>query len=158
MVSAARATPSVGAGASAISATVLLVAEPFAALSAERVARALSAGLSDGERSLAIDTVVVEEPPGEVRAWWRAEVPPERLRAARALVIACARLEDRTLAASVAFEAATSARQAGVPVYAVTGANALDPFEARMLDLQTVLEAGSAQALRSAGRQLTQML
>src|SRR5215831_2720555 len=50
-----------------------------------------------------------------------------RLRAARCLVVATARLDDDTLAGSVAFEAATRARQCGVPAYAVTAHNRLDP-------------------------------
>jgi glycerate kinase len=77
-----------------------------------------------------------------------------RMRAARALVIARERLDDRTLAGSVAFEAATRARQGGVPAYAVTGHNALDPFEARIVDLQVILEAGTTRALNAAGRKL----
>jgi glycerate kinase len=77
-----------------------------------------------------------------------------RMRSARALVVAAARLEERTLAGSVTFELATRARQGGVPAYAVTGANALEPFDARILDLQLVLEAGSVRALAAAGRRL----
>ena len=44
--------------------------------------------------------------------------------------------------AASAFEIATRARQAGVPAYAVTAENELDAFDARILDLQVILEAG----------------
>jgi glycerate kinase len=81
-----------------------------------------------------------------------------RMRAARAVVIACAHLEDRTLAGSVAFEAATRARQSGVPAYAVTGRNALNPFEARIVDLQVVLEASTTRALSAAGHKLAALV
>jgi glycerate kinase len=77
-----------------------------------------------------------------------------RMRAARAVVVAAARLEERTLAGSVTFEIATRARQGGVPAYAVTGENALEPFDARILDLQLVLEAGSVRTLAAMGRKL----
>jgi glycerate kinase len=77
-----------------------------------------------------------------------------RMRAARAVVIVCADLDDRTLAGSVAFEAATRARQAGVPAYAVAGRDALDRFEARIVDLQVIFEASTPRALSIAGRKL----
>ena len=50
------------------------------------------------------------------------------------------------------FEIATRARQAGVPAYAVAGRNRLDSFDARILDLQLVIEASSERALVAAGR------
>jgi glycerate kinase len=80
------------------------------------------------------------------------------MRAARALVIACAQLDDRRLAGSIAFEAATRARQGGVPAYAVTGHNTLNPFEARILDLQIVLEASTVGAFSAAGRRLATLV
>jgi glycerate kinase len=77
-----------------------------------------------------------------------------RMRAARAVVIGARRLGERTLAGSVTFEIATRARQGGIPAYAVTGENALSPFDARILDLQLVLQAASRRALAAAGRRL----
>jgi glycerate kinase len=77
-----------------------------------------------------------------------------RMRSARALVVATERLEERTLAGSPTFELATRARQAGVPAYAVTADNALAPFDARILDLQLVIEARDARGLSAAGRNL----
>jgi len=45
-----------------------------------------------------------------------------------------------------------------VPAYAVTGENALAPFDARILDLQVIFEASSPRALAAAGRMLAQVL
>lgn len=137
-----------------ISDTVLVLAEPLGGLSAERVASALGKGLKAAEdRSLSADLLPVGEPPADPRAWWGADTQA-RMLAARAVVIATDRLGERTLAGSLAFEVATSARQGGVPAYAVTAENDLDLFDARMLDLQMVLEASSTRALTAAGRKL----
>jgi glycerate kinase len=77
---------------------------------------------------------------------------------ARAVVLAEARLAESTLTASPAFEIATRARQAGVPAYAVAEQNLLDPFDARILDLQVILEASSPTALTAAGRRLAELV
>ncbi len=77
-----------------------------------------------------------------------------RMRAARAVVVGVRRLQERALAGSVTFEIATRARQGGIPAYAVTGENALEPFDARILDLQLVLRAASRGALAAAGHRL----
>src|SRR5690349_14862265 len=98
-----------------ISDTVLVVAEPLGGLSAERVARAVGKGLRDArDRRLSADLLAVEEPPHNPRAWWSTD-GQARMLAARAVAIAAARLDERTLAGSLAFEVATAARQAGVP-------------------------------------------
>ncbi len=81
-----------------------------------------------------------------------------RMRAARAVVVGAQRLHERTLAGSTTFEIATRARQGGVPAYAVTAENALDAFDARILDLQLILEAGTAQTLVAAGRKLAGLM
>jgi glycerate kinase len=144
--------------AAVISHTVLIVAEPFAGQSAQRVAGAIERGLRAGTHTLSVDVLALEDTPRSAREWWATAEHNARLRAARAVVIAAARLDERTLAGSVAFELATSARQAGVPAYAVTGENALDLFDARMLDLQAVLQAASSRALGSAGRKLAELI
>lgn len=82
----------------------------------------------------------------------------ERMRRARAVIVGAARLEEQTLAGSPTFELATRARQAGVPAYAVTAENRLDPFDARILDLQAIFEADSPRALVAAGRKLARMV
>lgn len=145
-----------------ISETLLVLAGPFGErLDAERVGNAIAHGLTAKER-LACDICALEQDLGA-----RADGPSkpldeadfdQRMRAARALVIACAHLDDRTLAGSVAFEAATRARQSGVPAYAVTGHDALDPFEARIVDLQVILEASTLSALSAAGRKLAALV
>lgn len=81
-----------------------------------------------------------------------------RMRAARAVVIVAARLQERTLAGSVTFEIATRARQGGVPAYAVTAKNRLQAFDARILDLQAIVEATDKRALTAAGRKLAGLL
>jgi glycerate kinase len=80
------------------------------------------------------------------------------MRRARALVLAQRRLAESTLQASAAFELATRARQTGVPCYALTARNGLDAFDARMLDLQLVIEARDLAALQAAGRRLARQL
>ena len=141
-----------------ISETVLVLAGPFGErLDAERVAAAIADGVAADGR-LECDLCALDEDlGGRVDT---ASSPLEqadfdrRMRAARAVVIACAHLDDRTLAGSVAFEAATRARQSGVPAYAVTGHDALDPFEARIVDLQVILKASTPRSLNGAGRKL----
>jgi glycerate kinase len=81
-----------------------------------------------------------------------------RMRRARAVVLAEELLQESTLRGSIAFEIATRARQGGVPAYAVTGENALEPFDARILDLQVILEAGDRRALANAGRKLAGLI
>lgn len=81
-----------------------------------------------------------------------------RMLRARAVVIGAERLEEQTLAGSLTFEIATRARQSGVPAYAVTGENALDAFDARILDLQVILQARSRKALLTAGRKLAELI
>jgi glycerate 2-kinase len=142
--------------------TVLVLAGPFGErLSAGRVADTIARGLTTGGRP-ACDLCPLADDLG--RCATDASGPleevdfSERMRTSRAIVIACACLDDRTLAGSIAFEAATRARQSGVPAYAVTAHNALDPFEARILDLQVVLQAGTARALNAAARKLAALV
>jgi hypothetical protein len=145
-----------------ISDTVLVLAGPFAErLDAERAGAAIARGLAAGGWQ-ECDLCPLEEDLG-VRAHEASALLDEadfdrRMRAARALVIACAHLDDSTLGGSVAFEAATRARQSGVPAYAITGCDALDPFEARIVDLQVILQASTSRALNAAGRKLSALL
>ena len=81
-----------------------------------------------------------------------------RMQGARALILAVPSLEEETLAGSLAFEAATRARQGGVPAYAVTAVNALNAFDLRVLDLHLVIEAGSLRSLTTAGRRLAAII
>jgi glycerate kinase len=81
-----------------------------------------------------------------------------RMRAARAVVVGEGRLDLGTLAGKAPGEAATRARQAGVPCFAAVGARTLDAFGARILDLQTVIEAGDPTQLEAAGRRLATLV
>lgn len=66
------------------------------------------------------------------------------------------RLDQQTLAGKIVGEVATRARQSGVRCHAVVGGNELAPFEWRMLDLETVTEAGDPDAFAAAGRDLAE--
>jgi glycerate kinase len=137
-----------------ISQTLLIAARPFGGrLDAERVATAIAEGLLDG--GWKVDPLPLDdESESAAIALVRSPEFDARMRAARAVVIAEPRLDERTLAGTVAFEIATRARQGGVPSYAVTGENDLDSFDARILDLQTVLQARTHRSLLDAGREL----
>jgi glycerate kinase len=137
-----------------ISRTLLIAARPFGGrLDAARVAGAIAEGLRDG--GWEVDLLALDgETENAAIALVRTPEFDERMRAARAVVIAEPRLDERTLAGTVAFEIATRARQGGVPAYAVTGEDDLDSFDARILDLQTALQARSHRSLVDAGRKL----
>jgi glycerate kinase len=128
-------------------------------LSAERVASAIGRGLQEGGAADADLCPIVPEPVDahQLRELLGALDFDARMRRARAVVVAVGRLAERTLLQSPTFEIASRARQAGVPAYAVTGENALDPFDARILDLQLILEARNTRALQAAGRKLARL-
>jgi glycerate kinase len=139
--------------------TLLIASGPFEMLSAQGVAAAISRGLGSGgfptdECPLAAGA----DPQADVRALLDALNFDERMRRARAVVLAEWLLDERTLAHSPAFEIATRARQAGVPAYAVTARNALSTFDARILDLQAILEASTPRALQAAARRLAELV
>jgi hypothetical protein len=125
-------------------------------LGAQRVGEAIAAGLLEAGAAQPDICALGRSigPAGEVRELLDGLDFDTRMRAARAVVLAVGSLAEDTLAGSLAFEAATMARQAGIPCYAVTASNRLDAFDARILDLQAVLEASSMRALRMAGRRL----
>jgi glycerate kinase len=81
-----------------------------------------------------------------------------RMRAARAVVIGERLLDRGTLAGRVAGEVAIRARQAGVPCHAIVGASAIDAFDARILDLQAIVEAATVAEIEAAGERLAQLL
>jgi glycerate 2-kinase len=139
-----QARPPVG-----ISETVLVAAEAFSArLGAGAVAAALADGLRQGGR-LQTDIYELDGLGEDFDA---------RMKAARAVVIATPRLDEQTLLGSLPFEIATRARQAGVPAYAVTRENDLDLFDSRILDLQVIAQARSAQTLARAGERLAEAI
>jgi glycerate kinase len=81
-----------------------------------------------------------------------------RMRTARAVVVGEGRLDRTSLEGKVTGELATRARQAGIPCHAVVGENALELFDARILDLQEIVEAGTPDALTAAGERLAAIL
>jgi glycerate kinase len=78
------------------------------------------------------------------------------LRTASFVVTGEGHLDRQTMAGKVVGEVATRARQSGVRCHAVVGGRELDDFEARMLDLETVTQAGDAEAFAAAGRELAE--
>jgi glycerate kinase len=128
-------------------------------LPAAAVASAISRGISDGGLPEPdICTVELGGEEGEdVRTLLDELGFDARMRRARAVIVGAERLEERTLSGSVTFEIATRARQGGIPACAVTGENALDAFDARILDLQLILRARSRGALVTAGRKLAEL-
>jgi glycerate kinase len=77
-----------------------------------------------------------------------------RMRAARAVVTGEGRLDEQTLHGKLVGEIGTRARQAGVPLHAIVGTDALDPFGKRIIDLMRVLEATDLRELEAAGEAL----
>lgn len=131
--------------------TVLIAAQDFSeGWDGARVAEAIGRGLTAARPQLEVDPCPIDVLPANLDA---------RMRHARAVVIAAERLDHETLLRREnACEIATRARQTGVPCYAVTASVGLDLFEARILDLQVVLEARGERALASAGRQLAEIV
>ncbi len=142
-----------------IPSTVLISSGAFDGLGAQRVGSAIARGV--GACGWQTDVCAILSgggPPEDMRALLDALDFDARMRRARAVVLAVPRLEERTLAGSVALEIATRARQAGVPAYAVAGKSTLGAFDARMLDLQMIVEASSTRSLQAAGRRLAELL
>jgi glycerate kinase len=81
-----------------------------------------------------------------------------RLRESRAVVVGEGRLDSTTLEGKALAEAATRARQLGVPAHAIVGGNAIDAFDARILDLQTIHEGGSLVQIEAIARDLVVLL
>ncbi len=80
------------------------------------------------------------------------------MRAARCVVVGEGRLDATSLEGKITGEIATRARQAGVPAHAIVGTDAIAPLDARILDLQVILEAGTLDALQAAGERLGTLL
>jgi glycerate kinase len=74
----------------------------------------------------------------------------DRMRAAHAVVCGEGRIDATTLHGKAAAEVATRARQAGVPAYAIVGADDLDPFSQRILDITTIREATTLAEIEAA--------
>jgi glycerate kinase len=81
-----------------------------------------------------------------------------RMRASRAVVTGEGQLDEQTLQGKLVGEIGTRARQAGVPLHAIVGTDALDGFGKRMIDLQMVQEATNLEELEQAGERLGEAL
>jgi glycerate 2-kinase len=77
-----------------------------------------------------------------------------RMLASRAVIVCEGRLDATSLQGKIAAEIATRARQHGVPAHAIVGSCALERFDARILDLQEILEAGDEVAIERAAATL----
>ena len=82
----------------------------------------------------------------------------ERMKASRAVVTGEGKLDDQTLQGKLVGEIGTRARQAGVPLHAIVGTDALDGFGKRMIDLQMVQEATNLEEMEAAGERLGEAL
>lgn len=139
-----------------VSSKVLVAVQPLGErLPPNRVSNALAKGLEDHRRFTA---EIVELGEGLDALHLAALDFDAKMKACRAVVIVARRLDEHTLLASIPFEIATKARQAGVPCYAITKENALNRFDARILDLQVVIEARSEESLRAAGHELAKAM
>ena len=163
------------AGAAATGAAVVLLAAAGAEASTEHAAALLEALRAHGGLGAAALVVLCDvREPGALAAHLRdagaarlvAGAPfalealgfNARMRAARAVVVGEERLERATLRGRVVGEIATRARQSGVPCHAVARTDAIDRFDARILDLQAILEGGTVAELEVAGEALAACL
>jgi len=81
-----------------------------------------------------------------------------RARASHAVILGEGRLDATTLDGKTLAEAAIRARQLGVPAHAIVAVNALERFDARILDLQTIAQATDPGELERAARALAERL
>lgn len=95
--------------------------------------------------------------PGAAYLLDRVEFTP-RMRAARAVITGEGRLDHQTLTGKAVGEIATRARQAGVPCHAIVGQNRLGRFETRLLDIESVTEAGEPREISAAASKLAAAL
>ena len=76
------------------------------------------------------------------------------MRQAAFVVTGEGRIDSQTLQGKIVGEVATRSRQAGVACHAVVGQRDLSAFDARILDLSTITEAGTPEELETAGHSL----
>jgi glycerate kinase len=80
------------------------------------------------------------------------------MRAAAFVVTGEGALDRQTLQGKLVGEVATRSRQAGVRSYAVVGRRDLELFEARILDLERVIEATTLEEIEAAGARLAALV
>jgi glycerate kinase len=81
-----------------------------------------------------------------------------RMLSSRAVITGEGSLDITSLQGKITAEIATRARQSGVPVHAIVGRRALTRFDARILDIQEILEASTPSAIEMAARQLAGLI
>jgi glycerate 2-kinase len=81
-----------------------------------------------------------------------------RMLASAAVIVGEGRLDLTSLEGKIAAEIATRARQHGVPAHAIVGSCALTRFDARILDLQEIIEAGTPRTIAAAAEQLARVI
>jgi glycerate 2-kinase len=81
-----------------------------------------------------------------------------RMHSARFVITGEGRLDAQSLAGKAVGEVATRCRGAGVACHALVGRNKLSAFEARLIDLASVTEAGTPEELEAAGRTLAELI
>jgi glycerate kinase len=82
----------------------------------------------------------------------------QRMLASAAVVVGEGRLDATSLEGKIAAEIATRARQRGVPAHAIVGSCALTRFDARILDLQEIREAGDVASIARAAETLAELI
>jgi glycerate kinase len=83
---------------------------------------------------------------------------PARMLASRAVITGEGTLDRQTLLGKAVGEVATRARQAGVPCHAIVGKMGMTKFDARILDFESVVQAGTAREVSSAAAGLVELL
>jgi glycerate kinase len=81
-----------------------------------------------------------------------------RMTASRAVITGEGSLDHQTLLGKAVGEVATRARQSGVPCHAIVGRVGMTEFEGRILDFESVLQAGDANAISAAAERLVPVL
>lgn len=81
-----------------------------------------------------------------------------RMCAAQAVFLGEGRLDAQTLQGKILGEAATRARQAGVPCHAIVGQDALEPFGKRIIDVHEVREATTLAEIEAAATAIVPVL
>lgn len=81
-----------------------------------------------------------------------------RMLAARAVITGEGSLDRQTLLGKGVCEVATRARQSGVPCHAIVGRMEMSEFDARILDFESVAEAGDHDAIADAAERLVAVL
>jgi glycerate kinase len=81
----------------------------------------------------------------------------ERMRASWAVITGEGRIDAQTLQGKIVGELATRCRQAGVPSHAIVGRDELGAFEQRLLDIEALEEASTAEEIEAAAERIVRV-